>query len=856
MKSSHRILVYLLILCFTASNAYGEARIFEVSDVDTLNNSYIIQYESTLTSTITLDRIKNVGIKYTVRQDLEKIMSGISLKLENNDDLHKCAKVSGIINIWPVRKMHPRLFTADNITGLNVFRQHTGFDGSGVKVALIDNGLDYMHPAFGKCFKTPGCKTQFGYDFIGDGNVNHPIPDDDPLETCEGHGTHVAGIVAANDHEKHFTGVAPGATLGIYRVIDCSSSTTDDLIIKGMERATADEMDVINMSLGGNFQAWGDTPLGIVLNDLALKGFIFVVSGSNVGDNGLFAAGSPDSTANVITVGHVDNLQFLSYVLKPSNNPKKLIPYVTKRITSRFQFTGSHPIVIANTTINLPEFDGCDPYAKSLTGKIVLIRGGDCDVRRKVKNAAIAGATAVMFYNNDDSLPGPLPLSINFPILHISNVDGEYLKKQIRKDSSLTVSFPEKVIVVPLENAGKPSRSSSWGPTFDMNIKPDVMAPGGRIFSTFPRNLGSYATISGTSMAAAYASGSIALYMQATGLRRGTIDPIKLREILTFTANPIYPNSKDENTKIPISIDKQGGGLIDIVGAIKARAIIEPGKLLLNDSAHFNGTQTIRITNTGKKTTKFTFSHIPSVSIRGWFDNQWVDTSSFMIEKRFAGVKFSKNSVIVRPGVTAKVKVQFTKPKNMPNDFGIYSGYVTIKDSAQHQTFSLPYLGLKGDLITLPTLSNLSYPFFERSDNRERFDREDQIAHFTFLKENEREDFPVFLYLLNYGSRLVKLELYKRGDFTPAGFLGLLALDQNFINLDTVAPRNGGSGDFRDTFKIWSSGAVIDTNGDVIVVPNGQYQVLLSVLRPFGNLNKQEDIMTWRSPIIEIARAT
>ncbi|CAG8455538.1 2556_t:CDS:2 [Funneliformis caledonium] len=854
MKSSYRILVYLLILCFAVSNVYGEARIFEVSDVDTLNNSYIIQYESTLTSKITLDRIKNAGIKYTLRQDLENIMNGISVKLENHEDLHKCAEVSGINNIWPVRKFHPRLFTADNITGLGTFRQNSGFDGSGVKVGIIDNGLDYMHPAFGKCFKTPGCKTQFGYDFVGDGNVFNPNPDDDPLETCEGHGTHVAGIIAADDHERHFTGVAPGATLGIYRVIDCSSSTTDDLIIKGLEKATVDGMDVINMSLGGNFQAWGDTPLGIVLNDLALKGFVMVVSGSNAGNNGLFAAGNPDSTPNVITVGHVDNFQFFSFVLKPSNDPKKLIPYATTRISLRFPFTGPHPIVIANTTENEPEFDGCDPYNKSLNGKIALIRRGDCDVRFKIENAADAGATAVMFYNTDDSLPGTVPLSIHFPSLSISKVDAEYLKKQIRKNSSLTVSFPEKVIVIPLEDAGKPSRSSSWGPTFDMDIKPEVMAPGGRIFSTYPRNLGSYATISGTSMAAAYASGSIALYMQATGLRRGTIDPIKLRELLTYTANPIYPDSKDENAKIPISVDKQGGGLIDIVGAIKAKALIKPSKLLLNDSAHFNGTQTIRIKNTGKKTTKFTFSHIPSVSVRGWFDNQWVDTSSFVIEKRFAGVKFSKNSVIVRPGVTTKVKVIFTQPKNLPNDFGIYSGYVTISDSAQHQTYSLPYLGLKGDLHSLPTLSNDSYPFIERADNRERFDREDQIARFTLFKGNEREDVPVFLYLLNFGSRLVKLELYHRGDFTQTGYLGLLELDPDFINLDTTAPRNGGTGDFRDTFKIWSSGAVSDINGNVIVVPNGQYQALLSVLRPFGDPNKQEDIMTWRSPIIEIAR--
>jgi len=354
-------------------------------------------------------------------------------------------------------------------------------------------------------------------------------------------------------------------------------------------------------------------------------------------------------------------------------------------------------------------------------------------------------------------------------------------------------------------------------------------------------------------MAAAYASGTIALYMQATGLKRGTIDPIKLRDLLTYTANPIYiPDSKGRDTKIPFSADQQGGGLIDVVGAIEARAWIQPSKLLLNDSAHFNRIQTITIKNTWKRTTKYTFSHIPSNSVRGWFDNRWIDTRSFVFEKCFAGIKFSKHFAIVRPGVTVKITVKFTQP-NLPNDFGIYTGYIAIKDSFQRQTYSIPYLGLKGDLNTLPTLSDDPAPFIERADvnNTKRFYREDQIAHFTFVND----DYPVFLYVLNFGSRLVRFDLFKRGDFTPGGFIGLIKFDPDNKNPDFIAPRNGGTGNLRDTFKEWSSGVVTDINGNDVIAKNGQYQALLSVLKPFGNPNNVADIMTWRSPIIEIARA-
>jgi subtilisin family serine protease len=131
--------------------------------------------------------------------------------LINNMD--SSTKIISFFFFFFQRKFKPRLFTAHKISGVDVFRQKTGLDGTGIKVGIIDNGLDYTHPAFGNCFKTPGCKTQFGSDLVGVGTSANPKPDNDPLETCEGHGTHVAGIVAADDHELNFTGVAPGGKL-------------------------------------------------------------------------------------------------------------------------------------------------------------------------------------------------------------------------------------------------------------------------------------------------------------------------------------------------------------------------------------------------------------------------------------------------------------------------------------------------------------------------------------------------------------------------------------------------------------------------------------------------------------------
>ncbi|CAB4479692.1 unnamed protein product [Rhizophagus irregularis] len=842
MNILNKIIIRLLLLCYTFSITLGDAPIkVHPDNTVTFENVYIIRYSSTLTPKIILDRIENAGINYTHRFNLDFIDS-VSIRFNENDDVIKCSKIYGIENIWPVRKFKPRLFTAHKISGVDVFRQRTGLDGTGIKVGIIDNGLDYTHPAFGNCFKTPGCKTQFGTDLIGVGDSVNPVPDNDPRETCEGHGTHVAGIIAADDHELGFTGVAPGVTLGIYRAIDCNSSTGDDILIQGMQFARNDKVDIINLSLGGDFRGWNDTPLGIAVNKLSSEGFVVVVAASNLGEEGLFTSGNPDSSTNIISVGDVDNIQYLSFVLIPSNDPKKEILYNTDRITLRYRLPGPLPIVIANTTTNLPESDGCVSYNnKDFTNKIALIRRGGCGFGVKIGNAVAAGAIGVVFY--DSEVTGFLPvISLSkTPDAIISDVDGEYLKRQIRRNKNLTVSFPDKKVTIPLSSAGKPSNESSWGPTFEFDIKPDLLAPGGRIFSTYPVNLGKYATLTGTSMAAAYTSGTIALYMQAKGLKNGKFDPLKLRDLLVYSAKPIY-----NTTKFPFSVDKQGGGLLDINEAIKTKAIIHPSKLLLNDSAHFVGNHKITIKNTGKKTTKYTFDHIPTPSVRGWFNNTWVETSSFVIEKRFAGVKFSKNSVTVRPGKSTSIKIKFTQPKNLPNDFGIYSGYISIKDSEQGIKSTLPYLGVKGDIRKIPILSNNPPPFIVNYLTDEVFDQPNQIGQFSF----NGDDFPVFRFFLNYGARFLVIELFKRGDFTTNGFVGIPVLHKDFSNPSIQIGRNGPSNEITD--KPWDTRIVSDINGNQVIVPSGQYQALLRILKPFGNPKNMNDFVIWESPIIEI----
>jgi minor extracellular serine protease Vpr len=202
------------------------------------------------------------------------------------------------VSLPPLTASDPALATAPQLTGADV-AQALGFTGEGVRVAVMDSGIDYHHPDLGGCFGS-GCKVAFGHDFVGDafnfdsdspGYNPVPRPDRDP-DDCPvlagdtgGHGTHVAGIVGANGTVK---GVAPGVTLGAYRVFGCSGPTSSDVMLAAMERALVDRVQVLNMSIGASFQ-WPQYPTAAAADRLVRRGVTVVASFGNSGANGLYS---------------------------------------------------------------------------------------------------------------------------------------------------------------------------------------------------------------------------------------------------------------------------------------------------------------------------------------------------------------------------------------------------------------------------------------------------------------------------------------------------------------------------------------------------------------------------------------
>jgi subtilisin family serine protease len=201
--------------------------------------------------------------------------------------------------------------------------QAQGLTGKGIVVGIVDTGVDFTHPALGGCFG-PGCKIAGGADLVGDAfnGLNTPVPGPIPFD-CQGHGTHVSGILAADTRNSTspipFVGVAPGVTINMYRVFGCSGTTTSDLLIDGLSRAFVDGAQIISLS-GGSSGGWSEDPLTVVANRLASKGIFLSIAVGNDGANGLFDASTPADAANVTAVTSVDSDAFFAYTALTEKN--------------------------------------------------------------------------------------------------------------------------------------------------------------------------------------------------------------------------------------------------------------------------------------------------------------------------------------------------------------------------------------------------------------------------------------------------------------------------------------------------------------------------------------------------------
>ena len=208
------------------------------------------------------------------------------------------------------------------------------------------------------------------------------------------------------------------------------------------------------------------------------------------------------------------------------------------------------------------------------------------------------------------------PSSRGLIVAMVSAEQGTQWIAYLKEGSSVNFYFPNNSTMNVIEslnsvNGGTMSTFSSWSPTNDLFVKPEVSAPGGSIFSTFPLNLGGYATLSGTSMATPYIAGILALYMSANHSQRKT-DSQTLRKILSTTATPLSFNNGSQTYPYLAPVVQQGGGLVNAFAVVYCTTVLSPAVLNLNDTTHSNETIEFTILNTDFKDVSYVLTHVSS----------------------------------------------------------------------------------------------------------------------------------------------------------------------------------------------------------------------------------------------------
>ncbi|EGG04252.1 subtilisin protease [Melampsora larici-populina 98AG31] len=561
--------------------------------------------------------LKELDISCTILQDYTKILPdvlyGVSMRVKSPADIAKLEASYHVVNVHKVKKIlaarpteRRTLPSTLNLTSqaypphmqTGVTRLHElGHLGAGVKIAILDSVVDCHHPALGGGFG-PGFKIAFGHDFVGDkyDGTNEPKADDNPCGACSAHGTHVTGIIGASNVGQGFSGVAPHATLGVYRVFGCNdqSATGDDIVVAALLRAQKDGANVISASIAGS----GGWSRGSILEDtvnnlVEKKGATIIFAAGNSGEEGLFFGPSPGDAKHAISTGSVESTGIISATLMTSTGRE--LPYYTAEPFS--DFSGKFPVYRTGNSTDIMT-DACEPLPSTtpnLTNYVVLIRRGLTMQRQKVpiRYCFILLVKRFLSCQNSNS----------------ERTYGEYIFQQSKKDpTGFTVRFPtDQVKFLPGPGGGFMSNFSAYGPNFDLvNLHPDVSGVGGQVVSTFPRINGSYSSDSGTSMAAPQLAGIAALVQAARGKE---VHGSAMRRRLVSTAQPV-PNFS--NTSSLQTVVQQGGGLVNAYCAVLSNTSVSASVITFNDTPRFNGTQTFRVTNHGPIPVHYVLSHHPA----------------------------------------------------------------------------------------------------------------------------------------------------------------------------------------------------------------------------------------------------
>ncbi|KDR78150.1 hypothetical protein GALMADRAFT_224528 [Galerina marginata CBS 339.88] len=835
-----------------------------------------------------LDAVYASLTEKSVRFDVTKEFNSAGLFVGFFQDAVAIANTPGVKAIRPVVRFNqPRPINSHVVTGPNDARlppdgesTHvlTGVDklhaqgiiGTGIKVGIIDTGIDYTHPSLGGAIG-PGHKVIGGFDFVGDAydGTNTPVPDNDPLDQCNGHGTHVAGILGADPGNLfNISGVAFGASLTSYRVLGCAAdgTVTDDIVVEALLRGVSDGQDILTLSIGGA-NGWTEDTAAVVASRIAAAGKIVTIAAGNDGSSGSWFTSSPGNSINAISAASLDNT--VNPVRNATVHGVQHAP-ITYIDLFPLPVTATLPIFATSNDTTVVD-DACNPLPDTtpdLSGFLVVVRRGSCTFVQKLTNIAAKGGNVMMVYNNG---PGLTLVNLgNFTAVFIQAADGEFLVQQFAAGISISISFPQTggAFQFPDPSGGLISSFTSYGPTNDMFFKPAVAAPGGNILSTFPVPLGSFKIDSGTSMATPFMAGVSALLLSVKGKSQAVTS--SARTLFQTTAQMIGSSKTDGD---PLqTLTQQGAGLVNAFNAIHTTTIVSPGELLLNDTANFKPVQTFTVKNIGTTPKTFKLSHIPAgTALTMQAGTIFPSDGPVPLSSIAASVSLFPSKFTLFPGQTQTIIATFKLPTSLdPSTFPVFSGFIQVAGPSVADTAHVSYLGLQGSLKTVQVLDDTDVFFgvplptlLDSAGNVQT-----GPINYTYING----DVPTILFRLAFGTPILRADLVSSninfkptintrafGGSTPfftfphshnGGTFAQVKTVGPLVEIDFISRNNDDTSPTGMGFTTLTEDTPSFANGTTI--PNGLYRVLIRALKVTGDPTREEDYESWLSPVVGV----